>query len=255
MQRQISRVSLLYLALLLCSTIGCTSNRQALNEENSFYKRGMQLQQDGNYEDAIAAFQQCLQHSPESYKANLQLALMYEDHKQDYPQAIVHYTTYLKNSTDTDNIKIAQQWHSRAERKYYEMLRLLYSEAIVEPTTHPMSRGSTNSFGFSRNYVNGQRQDKKAIKTASAAPAENILDPSDFNPRILSASSYSRSNAEINSHYIVQEGDTLVHIAEELFGSQQYWQDLYEYNKDILPSPERLQIGQKLKIPSIAPRK
>ena len=253
----LSRRWFLFLALVLYLTTGCASNRRALNEENPFYKRGMQLQQEGNYEDAIAAFRHCLQYSPESYKANLQLALMYEDHKQDYPQAIVHYKIYLKNSNDTENIEVARQWLSRAERKYYKTLHLFYGDPIVERNTRQTFGEQDKHIRFDSDFENtsDQTQDESVAYENSDIPHDqNSIGSSDLRSTVLSAAAGSPENIDSYSYYTVQEGDTLVHIAEELFGSQKYWQNLYDYNKDTLSAPGRLQIGQKLKIPRTAGR-
>ncbi|MEZ6061511.1 MAG: LysM peptidoglycan-binding domain-containing protein [Planctomycetaceae bacterium] len=49
--------------------------------------------------------------------------------------------------------------------------------------------------------------------------------------------------------YTVQYGDTLSGIAERFMGSQQKYQELFEANRDRLPSADRLQVGKAIRIP------
>lgn len=51
-----------------------------------------------------------------------------------------------------------------------------------------------------------------------------------------------------DGEYVVQSGDTLERIARKIFNDGNRWNDLYEWNRDRLPSPGRLQIGQKLRV-------
>jgi LysM repeat protein len=56
-------------------------------------------------------------------------------------------------------------------------------------------------------------------------------------------------NGTQNEYYIVQKGDTLQKISEKVFGTTQKWKSIYEANKNVLKSPDRIRAGQKLVIP------
>jgi nucleoid-associated protein YgaU len=49
--------------------------------------------------------------------------------------------------------------------------------------------------------------------------------------------------------YVVQEGDTLSSIAQEVYGESRLWDVIYQANRDQLPRENALKIGQKLKVP------
>jgi len=51
--------------------------------------------------------------------------------------------------------------------------------------------------------------------------------------------------------YVVQKGDTLWTIAKkpEIYGKATYWRRLFDANRDLLSSPDRLKVGMKLKVP------
>ena len=56
----------------------------------------------------------------------------------------------------------------------------------------------------------------------------------------------NRVNPEV---YIVQPGDTLSRISRKLYNTPGRWRDIYEANRDILPSPHAIRVGQELKVP------
>lgn len=53
---------------------------------------------------------------------------------------------------------------------------------------------------------------------------------------------------DVHSDYVVQSGDTLERIARKVFNDPRKWHEIYEWNRDQLPDPGRLRVGQVLKI-------
>ncbi len=47
----------------------------------------------------------------------------------------------------------------------------------------------------------------------------------------------------------VVKGDTLSKIAEKYYGDPSLYPQIFEANKDILSDPDKIRIGQKLRIP------
>ena len=50
--------------------------------------------------------------------------------------------------------------------------------------------------------------------------------------------------------YTVKAGDTLSKIAKEIYGNANEYQKIFEANQDKLQSPDKIQVGQELVIPS-----
>lgn len=49
--------------------------------------------------------------------------------------------------------------------------------------------------------------------------------------------------------YTVERGDSLIKIAEKLYGDASRWKEIHELNKDQLPDPDRIRYGMKLRVP------
>ena len=50
-------------------------------------------------------------------------------------------------------------------------------------------------------------------------------------------------------YYEVKKGDSLSKIAEQYYGDKMLYPRIFEANKDILKDPNKIQPGQKLRIP------
>jgi nucleoid-associated protein YgaU len=50
-------------------------------------------------------------------------------------------------------------------------------------------------------------------------------------------------------YHVVAKGDTLSKIAEEYYGDKMLYTKIFEANKGILKDPNKIQVGQKLRIP------
>ena len=49
--------------------------------------------------------------------------------------------------------------------------------------------------------------------------------------------------------YEVKKGDTLWKIAKEVYGDGSLYPDIFKANQDTLSDPDKIQVGQKLRIP------
>ena len=57
------------------------------------------------------------------------------------------------------------------------------------------------------------------------------------------------SSSTATQVYTVVSGDSLSKIAKREYGDANAWPKIFEANKDILKDPDKIQPGQKLKIP------
>jgi 5'-nucleotidase len=92
-----------------------------------------------------------------------------------------------------------------------------------------------------------------AAATVSAVPSATrpqLASPSP-SPSTSQGSPAAVSSPEAGEQtYEVQSGDTLLSIAEQVYGDATKWRPIYDANKDTIGSdPDKLKLGMKLKIP------
>jgi nucleoid-associated protein YgaU len=49
--------------------------------------------------------------------------------------------------------------------------------------------------------------------------------------------------------YKIEEGDTLQKISKKFYDTYRRWNEIYEANKDVLPTPDRIKPGKVIRIP------
>ncbi len=68
-------------------------------------------------------------------------------------------------------------------------------------------------------------------------------------PQPQAAAAAAPSGGGAAQTYTVKAGDTLSKIAKEFYGNANAYNKIFEANKDQLSSPDRINVGQELKIP------
>lgn len=95
---------------------------------------------------------------------------------------------------------------------------------------------------------------KKRISPQSeviAVEAEPVVVESQMNKELQNSIQQTETSVKELSftEYKVEANDTLQRIAKKFYGSNKDWYKIYEVNKDILGSPDKIKPGQILKIP------
>jgi nucleoid-associated protein YgaU len=110
-----------------------------------------------------------------------------------------------------------------------------------------------------RGYVTGKMSPEKEV--CITEDGEGKMPSSKFGAGLRSSRMpqivYSESSADMGidsgksqkEYYVVQKGDTLQKISQKFFGTTKKWKKIYNANKNVLKSPDRIRSGQKLAIP------
>ncbi|MBU1913174.1 MAG: LysM peptidoglycan-binding domain-containing protein [Candidatus Omnitrophica bacterium] len=96
-------------------------------------------------------------------------------------------------------------------------------------------------------YVSNGREEKVSTATRLSGGMSSAKMPQIVYSEPSSSS--GSGNAVQKEYYVVQKGDTLQKISQKVFGTTQKWTSIYEANKHVLKSPDRIRPGQKLVIP------
>jgi len=83
-------------------------------------------------------------------------------------------------------------------------------------------------------------------KCPSTMPITNSTDE----PVIIQETQTEETIDQSFESYTVGKNDTLQKISKKFYGTTKKWPKIYEANKDVLRSPDKLYAGQTLKIPS-----
>jgi len=59
----------------------------------------------------------------------------------------------------------------------------------------------------------------------------------------------TKPSAAAGRRHTVAKGDTLFSLAQKYYGNRSKWRDIFEANRDVLPSQNSLRLGMELKIP------
>ena len=92
-------------------------------------------------------------------------------------------------------------------------------------------------------------QIKNAFSSGNEEPVkkEETANPAQEPPAEAEQATAAEGGAP--STYTVQSGDTLWKIAESVYGDGSEYQKIFDANRDVLESPDRILPGQELTIP------
>jgi nucleoid-associated protein YgaU len=84
---------------------------------------------------------------------------------------------------------------------------------------------------------------------SAAAPKSDLPKKPDAAPAATASPAAAPASAAGARFHVVKDGESLWKIAKQELGSGARWNEIYTANRDVLPSPEALHTGQKLRVP------
>ena len=97
----------------------------------------------------------------------------------------------------------------------------------------------------------GPRQEEEAEKSAESSAMDSFRKAMAARKAAKAAGEEAKPSSlkPAAKTYVVQSGDTLAKIAKAQYGDASRWPEIHEANKDQIPDPNLIQVGQKLRIP------
>lgn len=89
-------------------------------------------------------------------------------------------------------------------------------------------------------------------KTPAGTPAWGTPDVTAAGESATASTEAAGTGAGENPYtqwYEVRKGDTLWKIAKEYYGDGSLYPEIFKANQDVLTDPDRIKVGQKLRIP------
>jgi LysM repeat protein len=130
--------------------------------------------------------------------------------------------------------------------------------STYKPQTEEKVRTNDKELYGNRGYLQGSMSPEKEVYV-SERKGEKVPITTRFGgggigaakmPQIVYVEpALASSNDAQKEYYVVQKGDTLQKISQKFFGTTKKWKSIYDANKHVLKSPDRIRPGQKLVMP------
>ncbi len=229
-----------FLLAVLIALPACSRSAASLDQREDrdpLLKRALAAKSAEDLDGAIDLCNKALERKPNLARAHLELGYLYDKHKEDYVRAIYHYQRYLELRPNAEKKKLIEDLIRQARLSFAATLPDQPSEAArlvamlkqeVEALKMQLARQSGAA---------APKPSKPAGTSATAATGGGLQPPKPepAQPAVQT--------------YVVQQGDTLSSIAGKVMGNPGKWNTIFEANRNVLPSPESVKVGQTLVIP------
>ncbi len=93
---------------------------------------------------------------------------------------------------------------------------------------------------------------KSDVKCPATTPLSNITNTTSYSEEpTMIQETQSEPVSQNFEKYTVTKNDTLQKISKKFYGTTKKWPKIYQANKDVLRSPDKLYAGQTLNIPTL----
>lgn len=248
-------------ALILFGAIaGCGPSTTVTKEtDERAYRRGKSLLREGRKEEALQAFLSVVSSRADAHESHLEAGLIYLNQIKDPLAAIYHFRSYLAMNPDGEHADFVKELIQTAQKDFAQTLpgnpfgetveRVNLMETVKELQQENTSLKERilqlqQQLQASESDILRYREALASRQNAEPAPAREVA------PIVIQAAEDRDSgNADTPNTYTVQAGDTLSRISSKVYGQSGRWMDIFQANRDQLPSPNALQPGQVLRIP------
>ncbi len=252
------RPRILTLFLLAVFLSGCFPSRGALlaEKEEISYRRGQQRLKEGRPEEALEAFLSVIKKRQEAPESHLEAGLLYLNRFGEPILAIYHFNEYLRSKPSPEPAERVRALIVTAKKEFARSLPAspfggevdkLDLKELLDKT-----RTENESLKAELMQVRAEVEHYKDVEQARRSLTElstSASAPEGSAPAPASASAVSTSASSSARQYTVVQGDSLFVIAKKVYGSGARWKEIAEANRDTLPDPARLKLGQTLTIP------
>jgi outer membrane protein OmpA-like peptidoglycan-associated protein len=154
--------------------------------------------------------------------------------------------------TGNADIRGSEQYNQKlGERRAAAVQDYMTQQGLAAERIRILSRGKMDALAPTHDIV-GMQKDRNA--QFMIAEVEEVMIPADkanlFEDKVLEEKQEVESAVKVSTKdYVIQTGDTLWAIAKREYGDGRQWKRIAEFNKDILPNPNKPKKGLKIQIP------
>jgi len=252
---------LVFLALLcLLSACGDTHGELLPEKDERAFRRGISLRNEGRPREALLQFYDVIQKRPTAPESHLEAGLLYLNHLDDPISAIYHFNRYISFKPDGEEVDRVKGLINSGLK---EIVRNIppFNDKVERLDVYTRLQDLEEENVQLRQQLAAARQDVSAWQEHSGkleqalAQAQSRLagTPTPVAPIVVQERPAlppgARSEDGGPRTYTVQAGDTLSRISRQMYGTSGRWSEIFEANRDQLPSQNSLRPGQVLTIP------
>lgn len=236
------------LCMIACSPGGDAGVTQETDEKH--FQRGMRLLREGREDEALNSFLKVIDKRSDAAESHLEAGILYQKHIGDPVTAIYHYRRFVELRPESPEAQrvdgliqsaqkdFAKTLSGQPFRNDIDRLDLLEIVETARAENTELKKQVADLKKRLNRYESTQVSTPTAVVSSRQPAAAQVP-----------VSTTSQTAASAGRTYAVSEGDTLSRISIKVYGTPGRWMDIYDANRDSLPNPNALRIGQELKIP------
>ncbi len=224
-------------AALFCGS--CSGRLSGLDGDlnEKYFRKAMEKLDVGDKDAAIHFFSRAIDRRPRNARAHLQLALLYDDAKNDYIRAIYHYERCLETWPNDEQRPKIEEYIKKA--RMVQASIFLSNSPITDERINALQRENVEL----RKSLHEVRKNL-AQRIAGQLGQDSAMAMKD---RGQGAAESQAGSAGAARTYVVLPGDTLAGIAGRFYGDPSKYRRIQEANK--LNDSHKIKVGQKLLVP------
>ncbi|MEX0326813.1 MAG: LysM peptidoglycan-binding domain-containing protein [Puniceicoccaceae bacterium] len=245
--------------ILLGSLTACSPSGSVIEEtDERAYRRGKSLLREGRKDEALQAFLAVIGSRSDATESHLEAGLLYLNHLKDPLAAIFHFRTYLALNPEGEYAEFVRDLILTAQKDYAKTLpgepfgdavdRVNLMETVKN--LQEENESLKQSVLQLQRQINEQESELLRQQSTITSTRPQTGSTAEVAPIIINQpTAQAREASSGQQSYTVQAGDTLSRISAKVYGESSRWTEIFEANRDLLPSPNALKPGQVLRIP------
>jgi len=257
-QRRILKVAGFLAVLLLMAA--CAPSQRVIDEtDERAYQRGKSLLREGREDEALQAFLSVIGSRPDAVESHLESGLLYLNHIEDPLAAVYHFRSYLALAPEGEHSELVKELILTAQKDFAQSLpgnpfeeavnRVNLMEEVKQLKEE--NRRLKEQMLQLQSALSQTEQRLAESESRLALREERVPPRAEVAPIVIQPTPADATSREARTpdSYTVQAGDTLSRISNRVYGTSSRWMDIFQANRDQLPSPNALRPGQILQIP------
>ena len=240
---------------------GCTPSADVSEEtDERAYRRGKSLLREGRKDEALQAFLSVISSREDAVESNLEAGLIYLNHIKDPLAAIYHFRSYLALNPEGEHAGFVKELIQTAQKDFAQSLPGNPFEGTVDRVNlmETVKDLKEENQRLKERVLQLQQeateQESEILRYREAIAQSNQQareQPGEVAPIVIAPAESAAGErvAQTPDSITVRSGDTLSKISNRVYGTSGRWMDIFQANRDQLPSPNALKPGQVLRIP------